>query len=401
MTGPTPHVADPYRALGVSRSATDAEIKAAHRKLAKRYHPDTEDGDTRRFLRVQEAYRVLSDPLLRREWDARHAPGPVRADRGERPQRQPRTRAATSNAEPSEIPRPAADRRRQPRSSRAYTWSAAEVPWWEEGAQREAKRRGRRAAERPSQDDDQQPPPGGAPDGAPDAVPDAPNEFDVYNRSSGAAWSMAARAYFRRGDQDLPRRGSFHHQGSQPLTAARARTAAEQEARRRRSEAPLRAAAPATAATSAGRAPAADVAQHSRATIVRRSLRAAWPSVGQRLLFALIAWLPLAAGIALTSSARVDEVVQAAMMALSLGVLAAAPRLAYVLAVATLGLLLTGGALAGILYLVGVRLPLGTGLTAVVGAALALGYVAVAGIVALGPGALRPWTRQAQPVRGR
>ena len=41
MTGPAPHVADPYRTLGVSRSATDAEIKAAHRKLAKRYHPAT------------------------------------------------------------------------------------------------------------------------------------------------------------------------------------------------------------------------------------------------------------------------------------------------------------------------------------------------------------------------
>ena len=71
-------LSDPYRALGLSRSATEAEIKAADRKLAKRYHPDRESGDTDRFLRVQEAYRVLSDPLLRREWDARHAPGPSR-----------------------------------------------------------------------------------------------------------------------------------------------------------------------------------------------------------------------------------------------------------------------------------------------------------------------------------
>ena len=61
-------LSDPYRALGLSRSATEAEIKAAHRKLAKRYHPDRESGDTDRFLRVQEAYRVLSDLLLRREW---------------------------------------------------------------------------------------------------------------------------------------------------------------------------------------------------------------------------------------------------------------------------------------------------------------------------------------------
>ncbi|HEY8134843.1 MAG TPA: J domain-containing protein, partial [Candidatus Limnocylindrales bacterium] len=70
---------DPYRALGVPRGASAADIKKAHRLLAKRYHPDAAKGDGNRFLVVQEAYRVLSDPLLRREWDARHAPGPVRA----------------------------------------------------------------------------------------------------------------------------------------------------------------------------------------------------------------------------------------------------------------------------------------------------------------------------------
>ncbi len=69
---------DPYRALGVRRDATEAEVKAAHRKLAKRFHPDADGGDRDRFLRVQEAYKVLSDALLRREWDAKHAPGPMR-----------------------------------------------------------------------------------------------------------------------------------------------------------------------------------------------------------------------------------------------------------------------------------------------------------------------------------
>src|SRR5688500_18936848 len=72
---------DPYRALGVRRDATEAEVKAAHRKLAKRFHPDSSTGDRERFLRVQEAYKVLADPLLRREWDTRHAPGPFRGDR--------------------------------------------------------------------------------------------------------------------------------------------------------------------------------------------------------------------------------------------------------------------------------------------------------------------------------
>ena len=137
---------DPYRALGLRRDATDAEVKAAHRKLAKRFHPDAENGDRDRFLRVQEAYKVLTDPLLRREWDARHAPGPVRADRPSpaapgaatrpraprrptRPTKQespPRTADGdTRGAQSAEAADSAA---RRPRSSRAYTWSAAEVP---------------------------------------------------------------------------------------------------------------------------------------------------------------------------------------------------------------------------------------------------------------------------------
>ena len=96
---------DPYRALGVSRGATDAEIKAAHRKLVKRYHPDAGDpSETDRFLRVQEAYRVLSDPLLRKDWDLKHAPGPVRADRPAAPPRRRRP-PPRPESEPSETSR--------------------------------------------------------------------------------------------------------------------------------------------------------------------------------------------------------------------------------------------------------------------------------------------------------
>ena len=71
---------DPYRVLGVARGATKAQIKAAHRTLAKRLSPRR--GDRRRapIPRCAEAYQLLADPLRRREWDARHAPGPVRAD---------------------------------------------------------------------------------------------------------------------------------------------------------------------------------------------------------------------------------------------------------------------------------------------------------------------------------
>src|SRR5688572_2867493 len=137
---------DPYRALGLRRDATDKEVKAAHRRLAKRFHPDAANGSTDRFLDVQEAYRVLSDPLLRREWDLRHAPGPMRADRPT-PKREPRPPRAAPAPDAQREPRPRSasdgasaagatdgEPASRPRSSRAYTWSASEVPWWEEGA---------------------------------------------------------------------------------------------------------------------------------------------------------------------------------------------------------------------------------------------------------------------------
>ena len=76
-----PRPADPYRVLGVRTDATMGEIKDAHRRLAKRFHPDTAGNDPERFLAIQEAYQVLIDPLRRKEWDLHHAPGPVRAVR--------------------------------------------------------------------------------------------------------------------------------------------------------------------------------------------------------------------------------------------------------------------------------------------------------------------------------
>jgi curved DNA-binding protein CbpA len=199
---PTP---DPYRTLGVLRGADREQIKAAHRRLAKLFHPDGSSGDEERFLAVQEAYQLLSDPLRRRDWDRRHAPGPVPAEhvRRRRPGGTP-TGAGASPAGATAPPRPG---RSAGASSRR--WTAERVPWWED-FRPNAKR-----VDSTEQEDE--------PDGAP------PNDLDVFSRSSGAAWSAAARRHFRRGTDDLPSRGVWRYRGTQVVTGAEARRVAAEE----------------------------------------------------------------------------------------------------------------------------------------------------------------------------
>jgi curved DNA-binding protein CbpA len=63
---------DYYQILGVPRDADEKEIKAAYRKLARKYHPDVNPGDKvaeEKFKQINEAYQVLSDPEKRAAYD--------------------------------------------------------------------------------------------------------------------------------------------------------------------------------------------------------------------------------------------------------------------------------------------------------------------------------------------
>ena len=115
---------DPYAVLGVARDATPLQVARAHRRLAKRHHPDLhpDAADQRAMHRINAAWRVLSAPSLRADFDRRHPgaglpPGAAPAA----PAQASRTSASgghwTANREP--IPRPAPG----PRSYRE--WRAA------------------------------------------------------------------------------------------------------------------------------------------------------------------------------------------------------------------------------------------------------------------------------------
>ena len=65
-------MADPYSTLGVAKSASEAEIKSAYRKLAKELHPDKNKDNPKaseKFSDVTKAYDILSDKTKRAQFD--------------------------------------------------------------------------------------------------------------------------------------------------------------------------------------------------------------------------------------------------------------------------------------------------------------------------------------------
>nr|WP_201470750.1 DnaJ C-terminal domain-containing protein [Microbacterium hydrocarbonoxydans] len=69
---------DFYKTLGVTKDVSDADLKKTYRKLARKYHPDSNQGDEKaeaKFKEVSEAYSVLSDAEQRKEYDEIRAMG--------------------------------------------------------------------------------------------------------------------------------------------------------------------------------------------------------------------------------------------------------------------------------------------------------------------------------------
>src|SRR3954452_16946962 len=63
---------DPYEVLGVARSASEADIKKAFRKLAKQYHPDRNKDDPKardKFAELNNAYEILGDETKKKQFD--------------------------------------------------------------------------------------------------------------------------------------------------------------------------------------------------------------------------------------------------------------------------------------------------------------------------------------------
>ncbi len=160
---------DPYELLDLDRSADTRAVKRAYRRLAKRYHPDAARDDGHAFVVLRTAYETLSDPDRRMEWDRRHPSSgrPRRDGNASNARSRPESGSAGNGHAPGD-----AERISRPRDRRGrFVRPDVATPWWEEI----------RGARSVGVD-----------------LPGARGDPHLGPSSSGAAWSSAARAYFRR-----------------------------------------------------------------------------------------------------------------------------------------------------------------------------------------------------------
>jgi len=97
---------DFYKLLGLPRDANDDDIRKAHRKLVREYHPDANPGDRsseERFKEIQRAYEVLSDPDKRREYDKKRRASPGGGSRRSRSNSGRRTEGKSAAPPPVDL----------------------------------------------------------------------------------------------------------------------------------------------------------------------------------------------------------------------------------------------------------------------------------------------------------
>jgi hypothetical protein len=123
-----------YKTLGVPRTASPDQIRRAHRKLARRYHPDFNPGDKlaeERFKNIQEAYDVLIDSSARRLYDQTAfkskpapAPTPAAAPASARPH-------PAADAGPSEQRKPMPEESAEQAGLRDFSGLPSDSKFWE------------------------------------------------------------------------------------------------------------------------------------------------------------------------------------------------------------------------------------------------------------------------------
>ena len=273
------HRCDPYRVLGVARGATEGPDQGRSPKAGQALPPGRLDG---RRAALPRRPRGISA--------ARRPPPPPRVGRSSRAGPRPRRRATVCAAPAPPTPRPTTHPPRHQRPARTAGRPArcrggrrACAPRIGASPARAGRRRAtcRRTTDRPL---------ARAPTSRSTTVPAAPPGRRPPANTSAVSMPTCHK------------RGQFRHQGTQPLTAARARVAADEEARAQSRQAtpppprpPVTPPPPRpTYSYAAGVAHTTEQVNAARAATQRAKRAAAWPSLRERLLIALIAWVPVA-----------------------------------------------------------------------------------------------------------